>query len=367
MSDFKITNIDNDPINIYNTGQTAMFNATKLQNKDISPNPVPTSNGNYLYWNADTSSWTVGKNNVTLGNDIDNDSNNTVSIGNQNIVGANSDNSIAIGYLSNVVSNSNNSISIGNQVGVDGSNSIRIGSLVSTSTSGYSADDTIVIGKINTDTNERNLGSIFLGNVSIYQNQGTYAIAIGNNVALRNQGTGAICIGSNSNGFSQGQHSIAIGRFINNGLINQPQYSLVLNATNTTLNATNQSSFYVKPIRNVAGSPNLVYDNTSGEITYDSSSIRYKSNVKNIEDEIDTSKIFELQAKSYLHNNTKNRIGFIAEEVAEVSEYFMYRNENNEPEGLEYNQMLTCLIQECKKLKEELNNVNNRLNLLENK
>jgi hypothetical protein len=74
----------------------------------------------------------------------------------------------------------------------------------------------------------------------------------------------------------------------------------------------------IQPIRNsVAVSPLLVYDTSSGEISYSSSSIRYKKNIINLNQ--DTSKIFQLSPREYDSKiDGKHHLGLIAEEVESI-------------------------------------------------
>jgi hypothetical protein len=51
------------------------------------------------------------------------------------------------------------------------------------------------------------------------------------------------------------------------GETNQPVSSIIINATDAALNASN-AGFYVNPIRNVAGSMSLTYNPDTSEISY---------------------------------------------------------------------------------------------------
>jgi hypothetical protein len=99
--------------------------------------------------------------------------------------------------------------------------------------------------------------------------QGDNSIAIGANAARNFQGTNSIAIGLNAGSNGQGGNSIAIGT--NAGPNVQHANTIVLNATGANLNTTATNGFYVKPIRNATSNNFVLYDDTSGEVTYNSS------------------------------------------------------------------------------------------------
>jgi hypothetical protein len=92
---------------------------------------------------------------------------------------------------------------------------------------------------------------------------------MGSNAGYNSQGAGAVAMGSNAGYFYQGTDAIAIGT--NAGVMNQAANSIILNASGFPLD-NYAPGFFVKPIRDNLGnsflSYQLVYDPTSGEITY---------------------------------------------------------------------------------------------------
>jgi hypothetical protein len=105
--------------------------------------------------------------------------------------------------------------------------------------------------------------------------QAPYAIAIGSACATRYQKQGAISIGYRASQYSQGVSSIAIGNYANGRNSQQPNYSILLDATGTGTTVVNANSCVVKPVRNVdnavaAGLSMLWYNPITGEITYGS-------------------------------------------------------------------------------------------------
>ena len=115
--------------------------------------------------------------------------------------------------------------------------------------------------------------SIAIGPYSAYGGQLGNAVAIGNGAGFQNQKNNGIAIGESAGEQTQGIHCIAIGALA--GFQNQHNNSIVLNATGSTTNTTQASSFFVNPIRGlnnpIAGSPaigTLWYNTATKEICY---------------------------------------------------------------------------------------------------
>jgi hypothetical protein len=114
-------------------------------------------------------------------------------------------------------------------------------------------------------SNAQGATAVAIGGLAGNSQQGTSAVAIGSGAGGTQQQTQAIAIGLLAGSFQQGGNSIAIGA--NAGAPVQTSSSIVLNATGNNLPANN-SGFYVKPIASGTGANVLVYDDTTGEITY---------------------------------------------------------------------------------------------------
>ena len=118
----------------------------------------------------------------------------------------------------------------------------------------------------NAGQTSQGLNSVAIGLNAANNNENVAAVAIGSNAGKNNQGTAGIAVGNSAGHSGQGEDAIAIGNGA--GANNQADNSIVLNATGTTLNNTTASSLVVKPIRAAVGTSMLMYDSTSGEITY---------------------------------------------------------------------------------------------------
>jgi hypothetical protein len=99
---------------------------------------------------------------------------------------------------------------------------------------------------------------------------GSENIRLGCNAGATGQKQYAIAIGVNAGASGQGTNSIAIGH--NAGNLSENNNTIILNATGQPLNSTGTTGatggLYVKPIQNKNNDNYLVYDSSSGEITY---------------------------------------------------------------------------------------------------
>jgi len=163
----------------------------------------------------------------------------------------------------------------------------------------------------------------------------------------------------------QGINAIAIGQFA--GQTGQAANTIVLNASGSAVigAGATPNAFYVSPVRNgSSSSPVLVYDTSTGEITHNTSSIKYKKNVIDLQQ--DTSKIYNIKAREYdTKDDNKHFIGYIAEELNDVDTYFTWKNPDNTPEGIEWFNLLIYTIEEVKKLKQKNIELTNRIEQLE--
>jgi hypothetical protein len=133
------------------------------------------------------------------------------------------------------------SIALGNGA-VAGNNSVSIGGFAGATigNGGPYANSTVTIGQGAGGGNYRGNFSVAIG-FAAGGNLGLNSIAIGN------------CAAVNGNGLNYGNYT-------------------VINATGANLDPTISNSFYVKPIRNATSANILYYDNSTGEITYQTGS-----------------------------------------------------------------------------------------------
>jgi hypothetical protein len=191
---------------------------------------------------------------------------------------------IAIGWQAGQFSQSYHAIAIGVQAGQSnqragaiatgvtagqvnqGTNAIAIGFEAGQSNQGLGA---IAIGYEAGQCNQ-GLAGLALGWQAGQVNQSSNAIAIGTQAGQCNQGSDAIAIGAQAGQCNQGSNSICIGQLSSSTFPN----SIVLNATGTILNA-DASGLFVKSLDISTGVNNfLVYNTTSGRVSYNTQSTK---------------------------------------------------------------------------------------------
>jgi hypothetical protein len=329
---------------------------------------TPTDNnyGDYVHWNNVKSVWTVGTTNINIGS-------NNEQVG-QEIY------AISIGRLSGHINQSTNSIAIGEQAGYAylPEGSIAIGSKagqtgeMSKLSSGFS----VAIGEnAGYDNQYRNATAIGFNAGKTYQ--GTYAIAVGQNAGQMRQSENAIAIGQNTGATGQKSNTVAIGQNAgqygqnpytvaigqNAGQNNQVSNSIILNASNTVVNASVPGTF-VKPIRGPIGTGSMLsYDTSTKEIIFNGSSQRYKYDIQTLAE--NTENIYKLTPREFKYSlNDERDIGLIAEEANESDNWFAYKDKAGIPEGIQWTAITTYLIKEIQSLRTKRDKLREELNML---
>jgi hypothetical protein len=161
-----------------------------------------------------------------------------------------------------------------------------------------------------------------------------------------------VAIGDGAGTSSQGTHSIAIGHLA--GYVSQHRRTIILNADGTQRNSDGEGRFYVIPVRGSVNTGNTVYYNTStGEITYASSSIRFKKNVQDLSPAT-TQGVYHLRPRTFDGKfEAGHFVGFIAEEVADVDPDLAVLNpDTRQPDGINWNTITTYTVAELQRLRE---------------
>lgn len=161
--------------------------------------------------------------------------------------------------------------------GASGTNSLKIfnnaqvrpGQLISAPTSGAIPPGTTVLTVSGEDlTISQNLTqSLSLSESLTFLNpQGSGAVALGYGSGSSLQGQYAVALGYEAGATYQAGNSVAIG--FRAGYYGQGNNSIIINATGANLDNTTDNTFTVKPIRNASAGNVLFYNDTTGEITY---------------------------------------------------------------------------------------------------
>jgi len=135
------------------------------------------------------------------------------------------------------------------------------------------------------------------------------------------------------------------------------------------LSINNTGAIFATGVRSSSAANNdLRYNTSNGEIYYQTSSQRYKSNIVDLE--FDTSNLYNLRPVSFDDNETGERcFGLIAEETFEqIPEAVVTRNIDGEtvPDSIPYSMLSVLIINEMKNLKTENDSLRSRIEALEN-
>jgi hypothetical protein len=226
----------------------------------------------------------------------------------------------------------------------------------------YNGIDAIAIGTLAGSASQQS-SAVAVGYKAGQTQQGTQSVAIGFQAGNSNQGQNAVAIGTNAGSVGLGNNSISIGN--NAGTTNQASGTIFLNASGVAVSPTTANAFYVRPVRGVASStPVVVYNTVTSELTYNTSSIKYKKNVIDLTE--DTSVIYKIRAREYdSKDENKHFLGYIAEELNECSTHFTWKNPDGSPEGIEWFNLLLFAIEELKKQRNQIQNLQERNKILE--
>ena len=126
------------------------------------------------------------------------------------------------------------------------------------------SETAIALGRDAGKTSQGN-NTVAVGSLAGETSQGDFAVAIGREAGETSQGQNAVAVGRRAGETAQGENAIAIGFRAGE---TQANNSIVINATGSLLNNTNENTFVVKPIRDAVGTTMLMYDANTGEVTH---------------------------------------------------------------------------------------------------
>lgn len=162
---------------------------------------------------------------------------------------------------------SESKIALGFEAGLtnQGAGTVAVGQYAGRTDQSASA---VAVGGLAGNTNQ-GISATAVGVLAGGTNQGNGSVAVGNLAGGQDQGVNSIAIGQLAGGLRQGEYAIAIGTSA--GGTDQPANSIVISATPLGLDPT-AAGLFIDPIRNQAGTGNILQYNTSTkEIIYSSS------------------------------------------------------------------------------------------------
>jgi hypothetical protein len=229
-----------------------------------------------------------------------------------------------------------------------GFNSLKVKDYLSRSSGPFEiADPSKINIGVDAGKKDQEKYAIALGQNSGKANQHEQGIAVGHNAAEENQGRSGIAIGHNAGRVNQGEFCIAIGDSA--GEKNQPDNSIILNATDQVLNAS-EKGLYIHPIRSASQYNPLFYNHTKNELTYYTSSVNDKTDIEDLSQSL-SENIYQLSPRkfTYIPDGSTN-YGFIADEVFEIDTGLVVLD-GETPVNVKWFDILTYAVAELKKHK----------------
>ena len=264
--------------------------------------------------------------------------------------------SVAIGLECGSNNQQGSTVAIGNVSGVNNQQpwSVAIGSEAGQNDLGLRS---IAIGQV-AGKNQLGIDCIAMGLFAGWQSTGSNAITIGRGTSYNGIGNNSVSIGSVAGDLNINQQVLGSNCIvINSSGLPQTASSgtIVLNAdpSSAIISPTVFGGLYIKPVRSSSVTNALYYNTSTNEITYTPSTREQKNNIQPIN--LDTSGIYNLQPKLYSYKNSDAlNIGLIAEDVYEVDNNLCVIDDNNKPVNINWNVVSIYLIEEIKKLKQEI-------------
>ena len=312
--------------------------------------------GDLFYGDLSNMNTSVGYNTSSAGNS-------SVYMGYESGKNENSSENVYIGYKTGTIESGGLNTLIGSEAGkyCSGSQNTFIGNNVCSAT-GSNGSYNLFLGSETGYKNTSGIGNVFAGAVSGSSNtQGSWNIFMGQGSGQTNEiGTNNIFIGSNS-GLSNvsGNGCICIGDGSNTSSEN-PINQLVFGQN--VISSGDNTLTFPKNLTPFPHGTEVNFSSSKGGCLYPvSSSIRWKNNVKDIGDNIDTKKIYDLRPVTFNpadgHGDPNDlHIGLIAEEVERVLPIIVPKDDQGKPASVRYSLLSVLILSELKKLKQNFDN-----------
>jgi hypothetical protein len=126
---------------------------------------------------------------------------------------------------------------------------------------------------------------------------------------------------------------------------------LFLNSNgDTMLGAFNDGALYANYMKSGAGTNAVKFHTTTGQITYDTSSARYKDNIRN--SIYGLSHVMQMRSAQFEYKDDgRSDVGLIAEELNPIIPELVGKNKNGEPDSVSYDRMVSVLVKAIQELK----------------
>jgi hypothetical protein len=122
--------------------------------------------------------------------------------------------------------------------------------------------------------------------------------------------------------------------------------------------ASNKS--YFNALGTGAGTYALKLTSSTGEMTYDTSSARYKDNIR--DSKYGLADVLKIQSRQFEYKDTGNSdVGFIAEEMVDIVPELVAIDKEGRPDAVSYDRMTSILVKAIQELKAEVDSLKQQL------
>ena len=331
-----------------------------------------TGNNNNFFGDGAGFNNTSGINNTFIGdcagfNNTNGDNNVTIGARSGNSLNSGSSNTI-IGFRAGFnLTNGNNNTIIGRESGCNISTGVRntflgfcVGIALTSGTTNIAIGDE-TFTSATTGINNVVLGSRAANALTSGENNIIIGVSAGQNVST---GSSNIIIGDGA-GTNTGRNNITISPVGQGSTLT----SLAGISSVIVIGNTGITSFFTKMAVKTAGTHNVYWTSSTNELsaTLVASSQRFKTNIRPYTNGLN--ELVKLESVKYnlIENSIGDEVGFIAEQVDEIGldEFVAYDNEQK-PLSLSYDRMIALAVNAIKDLKNEINELKERINTLEN-
>ncbi len=220
--------------------------------------------------------------------------------------------------------------------------------------------------------------SLYANQGAIYNTASGYQALKSNTTGYRNTGVGTLTLSSNTSGYSNTALGYQAGAYLNgdftgnyNIYIGENVYPVASNESYTIrIGNSNQIKTFIAGINDSYIDGSTVLIDSNGRLGIPGSSIRYKEQVQDMENE--SSSILQLRPvvfyykPEYSSGSRTLQYGLIAEEVAKTCPNLVGKDPNTgEPRTVYYQQLNSMLLNEIQKQQRKINSLEDRLSKLE--
>ena len=177
-----------------------------------------------------------------------------------------------------------------------------------------------------------------------------------------------LALGTNSTAASRyaSIQSVEPGVAYRNLLLNKDGGNVCVNRTSGDGKFNTDGSVYFYNFTAGVGNSTIKYNSGTGQLFYDTSSLRYKKNIRDSSYGLDS--VTKMRSVQYEYKDSNySDVGIIAEELEAIIPELVGKNADGQPESVLYDRLTSVLIKAVQELKTENDSLKSRIEALEAK